>query len=161
MFRQLMKKIDKVVDKCMPFDKDFTNEGYLSAVSEWALMSLVALIAGEDVNLHDKLSLDIATLIPAKAGSISMVRIDVFQAVALMEVPCPVKFAIFLPDKDLMEINIRDSFTFSFCCTEEAATLVQPVIFTVIILSRNYVSDMVVNTKGNTGTWIKRNDELL
>ena len=33
MFRQLIRKIDKVVDKGMPFDKDFANENDLSSVS--------------------------------------------------------------------------------------------------------------------------------
>ena len=46
MFRQLMSKIDKVVDKDVSFDKDFHNENDLSTVSEWALISLLALIAG-------------------------------------------------------------------------------------------------------------------
>ena len=32
------EQIDKVVDKDMSFDKDFTNEDDISDVSEWALV---------------------------------------------------------------------------------------------------------------------------
>ena len=55
----------------------------------------MAFIADEDIDLHAKLIRDIDALTLAKAGSIGAVRIDTFQAAALMEVLCPVKFAIF------------------------------------------------------------------
>ena len=128
----------------MPFDKDFANEDDFSAMSEWNLMSLVAFVSGEDVDLNVKLRRDIATLTPAKAGSIGALKIDVFQAVALMHVIYPVKFVIFIADKDPIKINISDPFTFSSYCTEEAATLVQPVILIVIIVSSNHVDKTVV-----------------
>ena len=118
-------------------------------------MSLAAFISGEDVDLHDKLRHDITALTPAKAGSIGAVRIDMFQVVALTEVLYPVKSAIFLADKDRMEINISDPFTLSSCYADEAETLMKPVIFTVIIVSNNHVDKTIVNTKGGTGTWIK------
>ena len=89
-----------------------------------------------------------------------MFRTDLFRAVALTEVLHPVKFAIFLADNALMEINISDPFTFSFCHTDDVATLVQYFILTVIIISINHVDKTVVNTKGRTGTWIKGKDEL-
>ena len=95
MFRQIMNKTDKVVDKDMSSDKDFANENDISAVSEWDLMSLPAFFAGEDVDLHDKLRREITALTLAKAGSIGSVRIYTLQAVALKEVLYPVKFAIY------------------------------------------------------------------
>ena len=107
-----MKKIVKVAEKNMLLEKCFANEDDLSAVSQWDLMSLVAFIAGEDFDLHAKFRCDIAALTLAKAGSIGVIRIDSFQAVALIEVLHPIKFAIFLADKDLIEINISDTFVF-------------------------------------------------
>lgn len=127
---------------------------------EFDLMPLVAFVASEDVDLHANLRSNIAALAPAKASSIGAVRMDMFQAVALMEVLHPVKFSIFASNKDLMEFNISDPFTFSSCDTNEVAILMQPVILTVIIASSNHVDRKVVNSKGGTGTWIKVKDEL-
>ena len=69
-----MKKIDKVVDKDTPFDKDLANEHDLSNVREWALMPLVTFISGEDIYLHAKIRRDIAALTPEKTGSMGVVR---------------------------------------------------------------------------------------
>ena len=140
VFRQLICKMsdssDK--DKAEPFDKDFADEEDLFAVSEWFLMSLVACTAGDDVVLHSKLRHSIAAIIPSKAGSIGTVMTDVLQVVALMKVLFPVKFATFSTDKDLMEINISDNFTFATCYSDKVATIMQPVILTVTIVSMNH-----------------------
>ena len=77
-----------------------------------------------------------------------------------MEVLCPVKFAIFLADNDLMETNISHNFAFYSCCTDEVAKPMQPVIFIVIIVLSKHVDKTIVNTKGETGTSTKGKDEI-
>ena len=89
-----MKNIDQIVDKDVPFDKDFANEHDLSVVSECALTSSTEFVSSEDIELHAKLRYDIVTPTPAKDGSAGAARIDMFQEVALMEMLHPVKFDI-------------------------------------------------------------------
>ena len=74
---------------------------------------LVSHISHNDVDLHANLRNDIAALTPAKAGSIGAIRLDMLQAVALMEVLFPVKFATFSTENDLMEMMGSDPITFN------------------------------------------------
>ena len=123
-------------------------------------MSLAAHIEGDGVALHAKLRRNIASLIPEKSGSIDAAMKDVLQAVALIEVLFTVKFATFSTDRDLMEINISDHFTFATCYSNKVATLMQQVILTVTIVSSNHVYNTVVNTKSGTGAYVKGIDKL-
>ena len=76
------------------------------------------------------------------------------QAVALMEVLFPVKFAMFSTENNLMEMMGSDPFTFATCYSE-VGSLMKPVILTVIIVSSTHIQKMVVNTKNGTDPFIK------
>ena len=77
-----------------------------------------------------------------------------------MEVLCQVKLSIFVADKDLMEFNTSDTFTFSSCYTDEVAALIHHIILIELIVSSNHVDKAVARTNGCTSTWIKVKDEL-
>ena len=124
------------------------------------LISLERRIANDDAELHVKLRRDIDALTLAKACSIGTIRLDILQVVALMELLFPVKFAIFSIENNLMEMIGSNPFTFATCYTDEVGSLMQPVIFAVTIVSIIHVHKKVVNTKSDTGTFIKGKGDL-
>ena len=144
MFGELMRKIDDMSDGDMEvtFDEQFADIEELFAVNEWVLMSLTRHIEIDDVELHVKL------------------RLDILQAVALMELLFPVKFAIFSLENNLMEMMGSYPFAFATCYSDKVGSLMQPVILTVIIVSITHVHKTVVNIKSGTATFIKGKYEL-
>ena len=89
-----------------------------------------------------------------------VIKIDIIQAISMMEALCQVKFVIFSTEKDRMEIKTSDPFKFSTYYSEKVATLVQPVIHKVLIVSSDHVCNNVVNTKSSMVTFIKGMYEL-
>ena len=119
----------------------------LCAVNEWFLISLARLVVNDHAEHHTKLRQDIATLTLAKTGSIGTIRLDILQAVALMEVLFLVKYAMFSIENNLMEIMGSDPFTFATCYSNKVGSLIQPVILTTMMVPRTHVHKTVVSTK--------------
>ena len=141
-------------------NNELTDPEVLVQVNEWVLTSIASLIAHDDVDLHATLRHDITSLTSVIARSLGAVRLDISQAIALMEVLYPMKHAIFFAEHGAMEMIGSDLATFASCYSPEIKPIMQPVVLVIIIVSGIHVHKTVVNTKRGTGAFIKGEDGL-
>ena len=103
---------------------------------------------------------DLTSLTPEIAGAIGTIRLDLMQAVSLMELLYPVKHTMFSTETDLMEMMGSDPYAFSSRYSTTTRSLMHPVTLVITIVSGVPVHETVVNTENSTGTFIKGEDLL-
>ena len=103
---------------------------------------------------------DFTSLTPSKTGDIGAIRLDMLQAVDLLEVLFPVKYTMFSSETNLTEMWGSDPFAFNSCYMDEIKTLMQQVTLATTIASATHLLKTAFNNKSGAGTHIKGKDEL-
>ena len=86
-------------DKEITYDNEFPDPEVLVQVNESVLTSIASHIAHDNLELHAVLRRDLTSLTQEIAGALGAIRLEIVQAVALIELLCLVKHDVFSTQK--------------------------------------------------------------